>query len=220
MDRRVFLASGVAAAAVHAPAGAAPADPFPAILETVLSLSPESATAAGLDTGDRSSLKHRLDLRDPSHRVQIYDAFIDARPAFQSARNAASGRFARFLDSALRVSDTLASFRPFPYVTGNGSYPVPFAVTQMTGAYKDVPDFLDALHTVQTRDDAEAYLDRLADFGKVVDGETSLCREQAGYGAAPPNFILERTTTQLQQFQAAQFGATPGLVASPVRRTT
>jgi len=220
MDRRAFLASSVAAAAVSGPTAAASADPFPAILEAFLALSPEQATGAGLDTGARAALKHRLDLRDIAHRLRFYDALIDARPALQSARSGASGRFARFLDSAIWVSDVFAGFRTSNYASVDGYYyPVPFAVTQMSGAYKDLPDFLDVQHTVATKDDAEAYLDRLAEFAKVVDGETALCREQAAHGAAPPDFILERTITQLQRFQAAQSGATPGLVASLVRRT-
>jgi uncharacterized protein (DUF885 family) len=221
MDRRAFLASSVAAAALSGPAGAAPADPFPAVLEALLALSPEQATGAGLDTGARSGLKYRLDPRDAAHRLRIYDALIEARPALQNARNGASGRYARFLDSALWVSDIFAGFRRFSYASVDGGYyPVPFAVTQMSGAYKDLPDFLDVQHAVATRNDAEAYLDRLADFAKVVEAETALCREQAASGAAPPDFILDRTVTQLQQFQAAQSGATPGLVASLVRRTT
>lgn len=220
MDRRVFLASSVAAAAFHSPASAGPADPFPALLEALLALSPEQATTAGLDTGDRLALKSRLDLRDAAHRLRFYDALIEARPALRSARDNVSGRVSRFLDSAIWVADVFAGFRPVGYASVDGYYyPVPFAVTQMSGAYKDVPDFLDVQHTVATKDDAEAYLDRLADFARVVEGETSLCREQAARGAAPPDFILERTMLQLQRFQAAQSGPTPGLVASLIRRT-
>ena len=221
MDRRVFLASGVAAAALQGPAAAAVADPFPDILDAFLSLSPEQATTAGLDTGARTGLKHRLDPRDFAHRLRSYDALIDARPALQNARRGASDRFARFLDSAIWVSDIFAGFQRFNYGSVDGYYyPVPFAVTQMSGAYKDVPDFLDVQHSITTRNDAEAYLDRLSDFAKVVEGETALCRDQAAHGAAPPDFILERTMVQLQRFQAAQSGASPGLVASLVRRTT
>ena len=221
MDRRALLAGGVAAAAFASPVFSAPADPFPGILDAFLALSPEQATTAGLDTGARSPLKHRLDARDTAHRLRFYDALINARPALQRARSDASGRSARVLDSALWVSDIFAGIQTFPYASVDGYYyPVPFAVTQMSGAYKDVPDFLDVQHSVTSRDDAEAYLDRLADFAKVVEGETALCREQAARGAAPPSFILDRTIAQLQRFQAAQSGATPGLVASLVRRTT
>ena len=183
MDRRVFLASGVAAAALQGPAAAAVADPFPDILDAFLSLSPEQATTAGLDTGARTGLKHRLDPRDFAHRLRSYDALIDARPALQNARRGASDRFARFLDSAIWVSDIFAGFQRFNYGSVDGYYyPVPFAVTQMSGAYKDVPDFLDVQHSITTRNDAEAYLDRLSDFAKVVEGETALCRDQAAHG--------------------------------------
>ena len=220
MDRRAFLASTAATAALSGPAIAAPADPFPAILDAFLALSPEQATSAGLDTGPRAALKHRIDPRDAAHRLRFYYALIAARPALENARNGATGRYARFVDSAIWVSDIFAGFQKFAYGSVDGYYyPVPFAVTQMSGAYKDVPDFLDVQHTITTRDDAEAYLDRLADFARVVEGETALCREQAANGASPPDFILERTTTQLQRFMAAQSGATPGLVGSLIRRT-
>lgn len=225
MDRRAFLASGVSTAALcvsspYASAQAATADPLPAVLDAFFNLSPEQSTSAGLDTGARSALKHRLDSRDFDHRLRFYKALMDAKPALVSARQTAAPRSARFLDSALWVAEVFEGVQRHPYASVDGYfYPVTFAVTQMSGAYKDIPDFLDVQHQIAGKDDAVAYLDRLADFARVVDGETALCREQAARGAAPPDFILDRTITQLQRFQAAQSGERPGLVASLVRRT-
>ena len=37
----------------------------------------------------------------------------------------------------------------------------PYVVSQLTGAYQNVPDFLDTKHRIETKDDADAYLSRL-----------------------------------------------------------
>ena len=58
-----------------------------------------------------------------------------------------------------------AAIQAFDY--GGQSYgPSPYAVSQLTGAYQSVPDFLDTKHRIDTAADAEAYLARLDAFGR------------------------------------------------------
>ena len=44
-------------------------------------------------------------------------------------------------------------------------------LSQITGAYQQAPDFLDSQHGIEVKDDADAYLARLAGFATVLDEE-------------------------------------------------
>jgi uncharacterized protein (DUF885 family) len=224
MDRRDFLRAACAAALATSamPAALAAhgrADPYARLLDAALARSPENATSLGLDGGARAALKHRLDDRSPANKFSFYQALIDAAPDLRAA--AASGpRDAIFRASMLWFADSIGQFRAFPYGSIDGyAYPCPYPVSQLTGAYHSVPDFLDTQHTVATRADAEAYLDRLAAFPGAIDQDTANVRADAARGATPPAVILDRAIAQLDAFRDSQRGADAGLVTSLVRRT-
>lgn len=226
MDRRELLqalGAGCFSVAVCSPRWAATAesgaDPYAFLLERVLERTPESATTLGLDRGARASLKHRLDDRSPSSRLSFYQDLLDAAPAL--ANHAAQGaRDPIFRASVLWFADSIGRFRSFPYGgVGGYAYPVPYRVSQLSGAYQSTPDFLDSQHTIETAEDAQAYVDRLAALPRAIDQETEAARADAARGASPPRVILERTITQIKSFQAGQHGSSAGLVASLVRRT-
>ena len=219
MDRRAFVAASAAAGLLPRAALATPADPYAPILEAALGLSPETATGLGLDQGPRSALKHRLDDRSEAHRLNYYDAILAAAPGLK-ATPARGPRDGIFRQTVLWLAQATRPFLGFSYggIAGYG-YPVPYVVSQVSGSYQSIPDFLDTQHTIQTRDDAQAYLDRLSAFAVVLDQETAKARADAGRGAAPPAVILERTLSQLRSFQSGQRGPAAGLVASLVRRT-
>ena len=185
----------------------------------MLRLSPETATGAGLDTHARAGLKHRLDDRGPAHRLNVYDAIIDAAPGLQKSGPAASPRAEIFRAMALSLAGLARPFRDFPYGGVAGyAYPVAYVVSQVSGAYQSVPDFLATQHIVETKDDAQAYLDRLEAFAHVVDQETEHLRADAARGVAPPGFILDRTLSQLKSFQAEQGVASAPLATSLAKR--
>ncbi len=186
----------------------------------MLTRAPEGATALGLDRGPHAALKHLLDDRSPANRFNHYQALIDAAPTLRS--NSVSGvRDAIYHATVLWFADAIGRFSAFPYGgIGGYSYPVPYAVSQLNGAYQSVPDFLDTQHTIESSQDAEAYVDRLAALGTAIRQETEQARSDAAQGAVPPAVILERTITQLKSFQAGQRGSNAGLVTSLVRRTS
>jgi uncharacterized protein (DUF885 family) len=223
VDRRSFLAAGAATSLVPSLLPgllrAQPGDAYAPILGQVLRLSPETATSYGLDRGANADLKHRLDDRSPAHRFNYYDA-ISAGAAAVRARPAANPRDAIFRNTVLWLADSIAPFHAFPYGGISGfAYPVPYVVSQVSGTYQAIPDFLDTQHVVETRDDAEAYLDRLAAFAVALDQETAQVHADAGRGVIPPAVILERTLAQLASFQGEQRGASAGLVTALVRKT-
>lgn len=228
MDRRNFIRSACAAALVPAitwmpygrAADADAGDPYGAILEQILIRDPETATALGLDQGPRAALKHRLADRSPENRFGYFQALTEWVPRM-SGMQGLSARAAIFRAAVVWFADSMGHFREFPYGgVGGYAYPVPYAVSQLTGAYQSVPDFLDTQHTIASSDDAEAYLERLAALAAAIDQDTTRVRADAAAGVSPPAVILDRTLAQLRAFQQGQHGPQGGLVASLVRRTT
>ena len=70
-------------------------------------------------------------------------------------------------------------------------------LSQLSGAYRDVPDFLDSQHRVANAADADAYLARLSAFPKAIDDETDRQRADAARGVFAPDYILDTTLKQL-----------------------
>jgi uncharacterized protein (DUF885 family) len=89
---------------------------------------------------------------------------------------------------------------------------------QNVGAYLDVPRMLDTDHQVNTREDAEAYLDRLESYAEQLDGETERLKVAAAKGVIAPDFLLDKC---LKQIKLARSGNTAGwgLVTSLANRT-
>ncbi|MGE0741463.1 MAG: DUF885 family protein [Hyphomonadaceae bacterium] len=98
-----------------------------------------------------------------------------------------------------------------------GGAGAPYAVTQLTGSYSDLPDFMDAQHPLRTRDEADAYLVRLSEYVRVMDEETDLVRQDAAAGVIPPDFAIDRGLEQLRAF-AGTAPAETVLVQTLVRR--
>jgi len=92
--------------------------------------------------------------------------------------------------------------------------PGPYLVSQMTGAYYWQPqDF--AREPIKSREDAELYLSRLADFARVLDGETQGIKTDAAAGVIPPDFVIDRTVSQLVDLRG---GASAALTDGPAAR--
>ena len=78
----------------------------------------------------------------------------------------------------------------------------PYVVAQNTGAFVELPDFLDSNHTVETSADAEAYLSRLNGYAAALDGETERLRHNAGAGVIAHDFLLDKTLKQMKAARA------------------
>ena len=104
----------------------------------------------------------------------------------------------------------------FPY--GSGGAGAPYVLSQLTGAYQQMPDFLDNQHTIETKSDADAYMARLESFGRLLDQEVEAVRHDVALGVIPPDFVIDKTLTQLNAFLASAPADAP-VVKSLVRRT-
>src|SRR5690606_32767495 len=57
--------------------------------------------------------------------------------------------------------------------------------------------FLDSRHRTETADLAEAYLSRLSAFAAGMDAERARMQAEFAAGAVPPDFVIDRTLTQM-----------------------
>ncbi|WP_374571356.1 DUF885 family protein [Phenylobacterium sp.] len=100
---------------------------------------------------------------------------------------------------------------------GQGSG-APYVISQLTGAYQQMPDFLDNQHTIETKEDADAYMARLESFGRLMDQEVEVARHDVALGVTPPDFVLDKAMTQMKAFLDYAAADAP-VVKSIVRRT-
>jgi uncharacterized protein (DUF885 family) len=105
----------------------------------------------------------------------------------------------------------------FGYGTyGNGAVQ-PYVVTQLSGAFTAIPDFLDSQHQINSAQSAADYLERLKAYARVLDQETSRIEADAAGGVIAPDFVIDGALKQLRDFAAKKPQDTV-LVSSFVRR--
>jgi uncharacterized protein (DUF885 family) len=101
-----------------------------------------------------------------------------------------------------------------PYgAIGGYSYPVPYVLSQLTGSYQSVPDFLSSQHNIEDGADAQAYLDRLEQFHRNIDLDIETAKSDGDRGVIPPAVILEKALAQTRSLRAER-GHSAGLVSS------
>jgi uncharacterized protein (DUF885 family) len=93
----------------------------------------------------------------------------------------------------------------------------PYVVTQLTGAYRSMPNFLNEQHPLTTPDQAEAYLARIDGFVTQLNQETAIIAEDSGAGYTPPDFAIDKALIQINAFLNTPPGQTV-IVQSLVRR--
>ena len=237
MDRRHLLKAGAAGAGLatlatfgHAraaapasspattPTGSAEDQRLDALFETMLAeqlaQSPETATGLGVDSGAQAGAKSRLDDRS----IQAWEA--------NKARTARDLAALRTIDPAKLTGNNRWNHASILYSTQvsdamNRTFATvgsPYVVSQLTGSYQQIPDFLDSQHTIANAGDADAYLSRLDAFATAIDQDSMAVRHDAAAGVVPPDFILAKALTQLKALRDVA-PAQSNLVVSITRRT-
>ncbi len=84
----------------------------------------------------------------------------------------------------------------------------PYNVTQLSGAYTNIPDFLASQHPITNRDEADAYLSRLSAYARVLDQESQRIAEDAEDGIIQPGFTIVGAVEQLRAFAGNAPGQT------------
>jgi uncharacterized protein (DUF885 family) len=216
IDRRQFLGTSAAliaasvAASLRAVTLAAAAQPaeagarlnalFDAFMDERFAKNPQLLTNLGLDKGkyawartqlnDASLERARAAKLENAARLKRLRAF---------GRAGLEGRDRANFDTVEFQMETLARAAPFRY----GDFVHPYVVSQLTGAYQEVPTFLDRQHQITSREDAETYLARLRAFAHVLDQETERVRHDVGLKVVPPDFLIDRTLEQMHQLRSA-----------------
>ena len=230
LNRRELLIGGAAAGLAPAlPAFADQAAParlsesaklralFDGFFQQHLLRSPELATSLGLDKGDLAGLKRRLSERSPAAVARnAADTERRLNELRSIDRAALPGPDAVSYDTVLFTTEVRnEGDRSFNY--GGGGSGEPYVLSQLSGSYREVPDFLDTKHRIDTVDDAEAYLARLDEFARLMDEELELARHDVGVGVAPPDFAIDKALVQMRVFLGTPADKAT-LVQSLVRR--
>jgi uncharacterized protein (DUF885 family) len=173
---------------------------FDKFVQETFERSPEAATSLGLDSGKLAGLKSRL--TDASLAATAKEKIANTKRIAELKaidRSALSGIDAANYDTVLFTLQTQKEGDDaFNY--GGGGSGAPYILSQLTGAYQSIPDFLDTQHSIETKNDADAYLSRLEAFARVMDQELEQARHDVKAGVTPPDFVIDKTLIQMQQF--------------------
>ncbi len=192
---------------------------FAQFVDEMLQRVPERATSLGLDVGTRADLRGKLheesleairqDKKDTARRLAELRAVDRAKLTGLDVGSYDTVMF------TLQVDDEAG--RLFDY--GTGSARSPYVLSQLTGAYQAVPDFLDTQHPIKTATDADDYLARIGGFARLMDQELAVFQHDASLGVVPPDFIIDKTLAQMDALLSAA-PETSVIVTSITRRAT
>ncbi len=191
-----------AALAASAPGDAALNHYFDVACEHLLAVSPEGATGLGLDTGKRAALKSQLSDASMAHITADHAWCRENLAKLASLPDASLSPAAKLNKAVVKYALELGrDAAPFDYGENDLNSAMneaasPYVVSQQSGAYSTVPEFLDSQHQVKTKADAEAYLARVHAMARVLSQETERIRKDVGLGVIPPDFILANAIGQ------------------------
>lgn len=171
--------------------------------QEALAESPQFVTSLGLDKGEHADAKAKLDDHSLAQLQRLRALNTEQLRKLQAIDRAQlSGMPAVNYDAVIfSLQTTAEADRAFQY--GQQGAGAPYVISQLNGSYQTVPSFLATQHVIETKADADAYLARLEAFATVMDQETERARRDVGLGVVPPDFIVERTLTQMKGLQVA-----------------
>ncbi|HYD27928.1 DUF885 domain-containing protein [Brevundimonas sp.] len=229
IDRRKLLmtaGAGVGLVAAGAPAFASPRQSgasaqlaafMDRAFERILDSSPETVTSFGLDTGERAAAASQLSVPTLAEEEKSRQLIRGLRRELATIDRAAlTGQSAIHYDTLVANWDAVIATYDIPY--GQGGWPDIYRVSQQSGAYQSIPDFLDSQHRIENAADAEAYVSRIDAFANVLTAETERVREDYARGVTPPDFIMAKAISQQEGMTGTRAADSP-MVASIVRRT-
>lgn len=189
MALALFLAASPLALNVSASAQTAPAEApaqnaelkafFDQVDADNLANSPQGKAYRGIRDGDYGKWN------DPSDAAEVAD--------FERGQKALATMKARFDPAKLSPEDRL-SYRLFEYQAERAARAHPYRKNdyifdQMNGAQSQMPAFLINIHSVKSKADAEAYVQRLQGMGPQMDALVAESRERSDAGVMPPKWV-------------------------------
>jgi uncharacterized protein (DUF885 family) len=193
--------------------------------EELLADYPENATVLGIDAGPRSQLKSRLTDRSATGQEALARRVAARLERLRAIDASTLDEPTRIdLDVVRTAHETAAEGFAFPYgdvalLNQNWSWRnAPYVVAQNAGAFLEIPSLLEEQHSINTREDADAYLARLEAYAGQLDGETGRLQTAAAQGVIAPDFLLDKTLAQIRIARSGNIADWP-LVASLAKRT-
>lgn len=175
---------------------------YDAIYQDYLRASPTLVTSLGLDKDALYYQKSKLSDRGFQGKAESL-ALLKRSHALLLGFNRSDifGRDRIHYDSIMwDINSQLEGAKNFSF--GEVGSPTPYVLSQLSGSYQSLPDFLESQHTVKTNEDASAYVSRLKAFAKSLDQETERAKADWDKGTIPPNFVLETALLQLKGMYA------------------
>jgi uncharacterized protein (DUF885 family) len=206
IDRRSFLATSAGAALLTAaPAFAQTGEDarlkamLDQMFEAQVDESPQRATSLGLDKGARAALKGQLDDNSAAGRARRLEAVRARVAALKTIKREALSDAAKVdLDVVLYQNQTaLNAGDKYKFGSAGGRFS-PYVISQQTGVYQSVPDFLDNQHKIVTAADADAWLSRLHAFSGALDQDLDRMKSDVAAGVVPPDFVCDLSLGQLK----------------------
>ena len=212
MDRRRLLQGFAAGAALSAmPASAAFArdgtasSTLRALLDKIandfLLSEPTVLTSLGLDRGANAGARFKLSDMSKSYAAAMSQKMADSLGQMRQINRENLTPVERtWYDWVDFFGTTVLEGEAFDY--GVGGFPSPYRISQLTGSYQYIPDFLRTQHRIEETDDAEAYLSRLEAFATQLDVERGTAEEDLAKGVIPPDFVIQKTLSQLRSLMS------------------
>lgn len=191
------------------PASAQQVDPPTAFLEMadrhaalVLRESPEFATSLGVPeeiAGDGYNARLGDYGFEANQRARaLNEQFLQELKSFD--RSALEGTAAVTYDVLKNAYELGARRNQFDFggatVWGAGS---PYIITQLSGPHLLLPRLLQTQHPIDSKENIEAYLSRLGEFGRVFDEVIEVIGADAAIGVVPPAFALEGAVRSIRE---------------------
>ncbi|MEQ1707691.1 MAG: DUF885 family protein [Terricaulis sp.] len=203
MSRRALLGATTASLVLAACTRTTPGSELSAILDRVsvdfLRESPEFATSLAISE-EQAGGRYMDRLSDASKEGLLRQRQIGERALAEL----------RALDRATLEGQDGVTYDVVVTAIGNnveaagfesgGGATAPYVVTQLTGAYTGIPDFLASQHAVTNREQADAYLTRLSAYARVLDQESVRIADDAAAGVIQPDFTIDGAVRQLGGF--------------------
>jgi uncharacterized protein (DUF885 family) len=170
--------------------------------------SPTTATGLGLDKGKRAALKFKLGDRSWASVVKEAAECGERRKRLRAIdRKSLSGPTAVLYDAVDYALELGVEAGRFKYgdnsmTTAMSEAATPYVVSQQSGSFGQVPEFLNSQHLINAPVDCDSYLARMADFANILDEETERVKRDTGQGVIAPTYILDNALGQLTGFRA------------------
>ena len=166
---------------------------------------PETSSSMGIDKLDYAGLRAKLTDRSPAGQDAIAKQTRSLLKKLKAIKtDELSPDIALDVEVVSAVFERAAKGFDFPYgdmalLNSNWSYRnSPYVAAQNTGAFIEIPSFLDSSHTIDSEGAAEDFLSRMSAFAGQLDGETDRIRRDGEKGMILPDFLLAKTIGQLQ----------------------